>query len=221
MLDVSSTLLSQFANSTTLRRMIEDMNDAIDPRADIQAFYDRVFNVNTAVGIGLDWWGRIVGVPRLLQIPASGQTLGFHNANIPPDWAPFNQGTWFSGANITNAYRLPDDAYRLLILIKALANITATTAPALNKLLRNLFPGRGTVYVRDNGGMSMTFVFQFSLSAAEYAILTLSGVVPHPAGVGFNVIAVPDEVFGFGEAAALGDTVEPFDSAPFYVPAGT
>ncbi len=42
----------------------------IDPTADLNAFYDLVWNVATAQGWGLDVWGRIVGVTRNLNIPA-------------------------------------------------------------------------------------------------------------------------------------------------------
>jgi hypothetical protein len=219
MLDVGRTFLSQYANSPTLRRLIENMNEYVDPRANFAAFYDYVWNVDTATGFGLDIWGRIVGVSRLLQIPNDDKVLGFENASVPADWAPWNQGSFYTGVSSSQAYLLPDDVYRTLILTKALANIVATSAASLNQLLRNLFPGRGRAYVRDNGGMSMTFVFEFGLTAAEYAILTQSGALPHPAGVAYNVIVVPTEAgtFGFVEQ---GPPAQPFDQGTFYVPAG-
>lgn len=192
------------------------MNEYIDPRVNMQNFYDFVWNVDTAVGFGLDIWGKIVGVSRLLKIPSNTKTLGFMNSDIPPDWAPFNQGTFYTGQNSGQAFVLPDGVYRTLILTKALANIVATTAQSLNALLRNLFPGRGVSYVIDNGGMSMTFYFEFDLTVAEYAILTQSGALPHPAGVQFNVVFVPgDGTFGFQEA---GPPAEPFDYGTFYQP---
>lgn len=217
MLNVQRTVISQFANSPTIGALIENMDEYLDPRADLDAFYSAVWNVDSAVGFGLDFWGRVVGVSRLLRIPANDTILGFNTSSVPPDWAPFNQGTWYGGAQSSQAYLLPDDIYRTLVLVKALANIVAVTAPSLNQLLRNLFPGRGNCYVLDNGDMAMSFYFEFSLSPAEYAILTLSGVLPHPAGVGYNVIVAPTELFGFSEA---GDA-EPFDQGTFYVPAGT
>lgn len=216
--NVEQTIISQYANSPTLVRLIQNMNEYVDPSTNFEAFYSYVWNVDTAVGFGLDIWGRIVGVSRLLRIPANDKTLGFDTSSFPPDWAPFNQGSWWTGANATQAYLLPDNIYRTLILTKALANIVATTAASLNQLLRNLFPDRGRCYVVDNGGMSMSFIFEFSLSSAEYAILTLSGALPHPAGVAFNVIVIPGGLFGFSEMGAF---VQPFDQGTFYVPAGT
>lgn len=222
MLDVGRTIISQYANSPTLRQLIEDINEYIDPRVKLDQFYDFVWNVDTAVGFGLDIWGRIVGVSRLLRIPNNSKILGFSNDSVPPDWAPFNQGTFYTGVSSSQAYFLPDNEYRTLILTKALANITATNAASLNLLLRNLFPGRGRVYVRDNGSMSMTFVFEFQLTPAEYAILTESGALPHPAGVRYNVVVIPvgpgsGGRFGFREA---GSSAKPFNFGVYYVPAG-
>lgn len=215
MLNVERTVISQYANSPTLNALISNMNEYIDPRVNMQNFYDFVWNVDTAQGFGLDIWGKIVGVSRLLKIPANTKTFGFNNADFPPDWAPFNQGTFYTGANTGTAFILPDDVYRTLILTKALSNIVATTAASMNQLLRNLFPGRGVAYVIDNGGMSMTFYFEFDITTAEYAILTQSGALPHPAGVRFNVIVLPAGLFGFQE---MGGPTEPFDQGTFYQP---
>lgn len=203
MINVDRTVISQYANSPTLLRLIHNMDEYIDPRANMQAFYDFVWNVDTAQFWGLDIWGRIVGVSRLLQIPGNDPIVGFDNADVPKDWAPMSQGRFAREGEVTTSYKLPDDAYRVLVLTKALANIAATTAPALNQLLRNLFPGRGKAYVRDLGNMAMQFVFNFTLTTVEYAILTQSGVLPHPAGVFYSVVVLPVGRFGFhGQADA-------------------
>jgi hypothetical protein len=222
--NVGRTIISQYANSPTLTALIDSLNSALDTRPLFQQFFDDVFNVDTAVGFGLDYWGRIVGIPngRLLQLGVNNQILGYLNDDIPPDWAPFNQGTFFTGADSSTTFVLADDAFRILILAKALANITATNSKDLNRLLRNLFPGRGRAYVIDRGksntatgGMVMSFVFEFALTAVEYAILTQSGVLPHPAGVGFNVIVIPAGQFNFREE---GQQATPFGSGTFYLP---
>lgn len=221
MLNVNRTIISQYANSPSLGALIENMNEYIDPRVNMAAFYDYVWNVDTAVGFGLDIWGRIVGVSRLLKIPSNLETLGFSNASVPADWQPWNQGVWHTGSEVSQSYLLPDDIYRTLILTKALSNIVATTAAALNQLLRNLFPGRGRCYVLDLGGMAMQFNFEFPITPAEYAILTQSGALPHPAGVSYSVVVIPvgptAAIFGFSEA---GSASQPFDFGVFYVPAG-
>lgn len=224
MQNVQRTIIAEFSNSPTITAIIGSMNDALDTRPLFQQFYDLVWNVDTAVGFGLDIWGRIVGLPngRLLQLGANNQILGYENDDIPPDWAPFNQGTFFTGADASTTFILADDAFRTLILAKALANITATNSKDLNKLLRNLFPGRGRAYVIDRGksntavgGMTMSFVFEFAITAVEYAILTQSGVLPHPAAVGFNVIVIQPGQFNFREE---GLQATPFGGGTFYLP---
>jgi hypothetical protein len=182
-----------------------------------------MWDVSTAVGKGLDNWGKIVGLPngRLLELSNATQTFGFANADSPPDWAPFNQGTFYTGHNATTAFILQDPSFRVLILAKALANITSTKTPSLNQLLQNLFPGRGRCYVIDGGksntavgGMTMSFVFEFAITQVEYAILTQTGVMPHPAGVLYNVIVVPQGIIGFIEAPPA----EPLSQGTLYAP---
>lgn len=215
MINVERTIISQYANSPTLVQLIQNMNEYIDPRANMIAFYNAVWNVNTAVGFGLDIWGRIVGVSRLLQIPGADPIVGFDNASTPKDWTPMSQGRFARENEVTTSYNLPDDAYRVLILTKALANIVATTAPGINQLLRNLFPNRGRAFVRDLGNMAMTFVFNFSLTPVEYAILTQSNAMPHPAGVFYSVTVIAQGLFGFqGNSSALPFNVGVFNTRP-------
>lgn len=213
--DVDQTVISQYQNSPTLLRLVHNMDEYIDEGKTLANFYQYIWNVDTAVGFGLDIWGRIVGVSRLLQIPGNDPIVGFDNASVPKDWYPMSEGRFATENEVTTAYELPDDAYRVLVLTKALANIITTTAPALNQLLRNMFPGRGRAFVRDLGNMAMQFVFNFSLTPVEYAILTQSGVLPHPAGVFYSVTVIPGGLFGFqGYTGALPFNYGVFNSRP-------
>lgn len=153
MLNYKDTILSQYANSPTITQLAENMNGYIDQNDNMTEFYDKVWNIQTAVGFGLNTWGNIVGVSRQIQVK--------------------NQGL----------VTLDDDTYRLLILIKAMANITDTTPTTINKLLGILFKDIGRCYVIDLGHMAMRYVFEFHLTPLEYAILTISDVFPRPAGV--------------------------------------
>ena len=75
MIDYEQTIISQFANSPTICGLIEGLNDAIDPQADFQNFYDFVWNVATAQGFGLDTWGKIVQVKRGLTLESGPYLL--------------------------------------------------------------------------------------------------------------------------------------------------
>lgn len=185
MINHERTITSQFANSPTIQTLIANMNDCIDPRADLQSFYEFVWNVDTAEEWGLDIWGKIVGVKRNLQITPFPYNFGFNTefkSFKPFNVAPFRN----SNINTQRAYSLSDTAYRKLIMTKALANISSTTIPSLNKILNKLFPGRGRCYVQDLGNMAIKYVFDFKLLDYEVAIVEVSGVMPRPAGVNFT-----------------------------------
>ena len=207
MIDVEQTIISQYGNSTTIAQLIQNMNEYLDPRADFDTFFNFVWNVETAEGFGLDIWGRIVGIGRDLQI-ADTQWFGFQEGGL----SPFDSAPFFTAPGATSTFRLADPAYRTLILTKAIGNIAATTAPALNQILQNMFSGRGRCYVNDLGNMSFRYTFEFSLEPYEMAILTQSGALPRPAGVSATLLTVPMPVFGFSEAGSAA----PFDQAPFF-----
>lgn len=208
MIDVERTIISQYANSPTLVQLVRNMNKYVDPRADVDAFFDHVWNINTAQGFGLDIWGRIVGVRRELSLIPPLDFFGFEEGL----GAPFDQKPFFDRLGVNLTYELSDDAYRQLILVKALSNIAATSARSLNQILQNLFAGRGRCYVLDLGDMTLQYTFEFQLTQYEYAIVTQSGALPRPAGVGAILFTSEMPTFGFSEAGPL---AAPFGQATF------
>lgn len=187
--NVWKTIISQYANSPILTRLIENMDSYLDTTIDLQNFYDLVMNVDTAQGYGLDVWGRIVNVSRTLSVPNPDTTwLGFEEAGTPAQ--PFNQAPFFQGEQINDSFILTDTAYRVLIFAKALANICDGSIPAINQILLNLFPNRGNCYVIDGLDMTMAFKFEFVLTTVELAIISQSGALPTSTGVSLSVITV-------------------------------
>lgn len=185
--DVWKTIISQYSNSPRLTALILALWSALDQTVNVGSFFDNIYNIQTAVGFGLDVWGRILSVSRVLQVAASDY-IGFEEALPGSD--SFNNGPFYGGGTITNNYPLSDDAYRSLLLTKAAANITDGSIPSLNQILLALFPNRGNAYVQDNGDMTMDYVFSFGLSPLDVAILEQSGVIPHPVGVSVSVISL-------------------------------
>jgi hypothetical protein len=178
--DVRQTVISQYANSPILTALLDSLAQAFDVSALFDAWYRDVWNIDTAVGWGLDVWGRIVGVRRVLKIPSTDTFLRFEETGDPDSLgnAPFETG----GSSSSN-YALSDDAYRKLILAKAALNITDASIPSINRILTALFPTYGNCYVRDDGGMALTYVFGATLTPVDFAIVTQSGVLPKPLGV--------------------------------------
>lgn len=242
MIDVERTIISQYANSPTICSIISSINEWIDPRADIQAFYDYVWNVETAQGLGLDIWGKIVGISRYVNVDADTAYFGFDSGSSSSSllgdgttlgdstvlsdagasdsggsggFYPFGEAPfWDGGEAPTTTYALGDEAYRKLIMAKAMANITRCTAPAINKLLGFLFAGRGRCYVSDLGSMTMRYTFEFYLLPYEIVIVDQLGVLPRPAGVlQLASLIVVNSFFGFSE---MGEYATPFSESPFY-----
>lgn len=193
------TLLSQYCDSPTLVSMLESFNEAIDPTIDLANFYNKIWNVKTAVGYGLDVWGTIVGVSRYLQIPATPY-LGFEEAFTIPTAdtgsQPFDQAPFYNGSTATTSFALTDSQYRQLIMVKAAANISDLSIPSINALLRAEFGVNngsdpyGDAYVQDLGGMEFNYYLNFHPSVAQIAIIENSGVFPRPAGVQANLVYI-------------------------------
>lgn len=193
--DYWQTVLAQYANSPVMMSLIDSMNSALDQTGFFDSLYNNIWNIDTAQGVGLDIWGRIVGVTRNLQIasPVSSTFFGFQEGG----WLGFGQGPFFaggaagSGASLTTNITLLDNDFRTLILAKAGSNISDGSIRSLNNLLMNLFPGRGTIYVIDNQNMTITLEFLFALTPIEQAILTQQNVLPIPTGVAYSIVQSP------------------------------
>ena len=181
------TVIRQYGASPRLLALLESFNDALDPSALVDSFIQNLWDIDTAVGYGLDVLGRIVKVGRVLLIPPTSTPEQFSfneqgdtdSTGVP--WDIFN-----AGPPAAQSYTLTDDAYRLLILVKALSNISDRSIPSLNRGLMLLFPGRGNAYVIDHHDMSATFHFTFALTDVEIAILKQSGALPGPTGVSIS-----------------------------------
>lgn len=184
--DYWDTIASQYANSATITALIGNMDAYIDQTANLDLFYDNIFNVATAQGYGLDVWGNIVNVSRILDVPQGANYFGFDEAE--PGSNPFNTQAFFSGQQLTNNFILSDSSYRVLIYAKALANICDGSIPAMNQILLRLFPNRGNCFVTDGLDMTMAYTFQFVLTQVELAIVAQSGALPKPTGVALSIV---------------------------------
>ena len=185
---VWDTVLSQYANSPSLTTIIENLEACLDQTQNLERFYDMIWNIQTAVGDGLDDWGRIVGVDRTLTL-TGGKFFGFDEATtISAD--PFDQSPFFSGTLATSNYILSDAAFRKLIMAKAAANISDGSISSINKILMTLFPNRGNCYVEDNGDMSLTYKFNFVLAPWELAMVSQSGVLPKSTGCSYSIVTL-------------------------------
>lgn len=184
--DYWTTIISQCANSSIITTLIGNFAQYLDQTQNFSNLYDYIWNVVSARGYGLDVWGRIVGVQRILNIGVASPHFDFQESGVSGE--SFGQAPFYSGGVLTTSFALADSAFRTLIYAKALANICNGSIPAINQLLLSLFPSRGNCFVTDNGNMTMTYTFNFALSPVEAAIVSQSNVLPTPVGVLASVI---------------------------------
>ncbi len=111
---------------------------------------------------------------------------------------------------------LTDKYYRLLLLYKALANISRSDANTLNSLLAELV-NTGiallppAAYVLEVDTMVIRWVFEDFMNPLQMAVFKAAGTLARGAGVGWELYAIdPTKVFGFD-----GSGMHPFDQAPF------
>lgn len=211
MLYPDATIQSQYAASPTITALVNGFNEQVDPRADIQLFFDNIFNPATARGIGLDYWARIVGLERNVYVEDLGENFGFFLTG-DQEWTPWDQGVFYSPETVRKgSYRIDDNSLRKFIFWKALANISTADAYTLNRLLTKLFDN--PVIVTEIGVMQIRITTTRSLEAWQKAVLIQYGMFGKPAGVGFEFWTIETPVLGF---VVDGQNYMPFGQAPFF-----
>lgn len=184
-------LLSQYSASPTIAKLLKDFSENIDPQADKELFMQKMMDIDTADGIGLDVWGNILNIGRTIEL---GNTL----------------------------VTLDDSHYRKILKYKALANITEATTATLNKMLAILFedidaivynitiPATSGDDTYNSYPMHVRYILNGSVSTLDTALFELAGTLSLGAGVGFEVLTVGDDTFGFA-----GSGLQPFNQGTF------
>lgn len=117
--------------------------------------------------------------------------------------------TWkINGENVT----LTTQQYRTLLIARLRLLSIRGTVEEINGILNFLFKNYGKAWVIDNYDMTITYRFNFTLTDLQLEILRNLTLLPRPAGVEMQVIAVGNDVFGFN-----GSGCQPFNQAPFAV----
>ena len=204
-IDALETIQSQYAASPHMLALLVSKAALLDMGRDFMRWYIGEFNPQTAEGVGLDVWGRIVGALRRLQLEDQ-DILSFSTAYLQD----FNHGAFWHGLMEYSAFDLSDDDFRKLIFWKAAANIGQATAAGLNEMLQKLFPGE-TAYVIETGVMHIRVVTRFEPDALHASAFRQYGLIGKGAGVGSEWLAVAGDVFGFA-----GSDLAPFNQAPFW-----
>lgn len=204
---IGKTIMSQYANSPRLMHIIKTVAGAINPDKFTDDYYRLIMSIPTANSHGLDIWGRIVGIGRTVRFAnPEGEYFGFSDG-----FYPFNQRPFSAAGSESDAWELSDDAYRELIIMKAMANIVYASAPNINALLRAVFDK--PCYFLITGHMDVSYVFEFNLTAYERHLVYNTDILPRPCGVLVSIIINADvnNIFGFS-----GQGLQPFNEGTFY-----
>ena len=181
--NVNETILAQYANDPSMNTIIAGFNQAIDPAALVDLFYAQVFNPQTAIGWGLDVWGRIVGVGRVLNVAETGY-IGFHEADDGSSViGGFGYGIFYGGQGSTSNFALTDDAFRTLIFAKAAANLCDGSIASINAILMRLFSANGKIWIAETSETMLTVNHAWTHPPVQAAIIEQSGVLPRPSTV--------------------------------------
>lgn len=185
MQNYQQTIISQYATSPTLLQLLSDWNENLDPSADIDQFYANYRDIDTAIGVGLDIWGKVLGVGRTITASQVGKYLGFAEGETAAnDYQSFGFGIFYDSQS-AGAYTLVDSSYRTLLKAKALGNIIDGSVISYNKYLSLLFPSN-TVYCEITATMAVKITFATAPSDFEVSVLAAAFPQISQAGVQFT-----------------------------------
>ncbi len=226
--DNQEYVISQYGSSPTIKQLLYDFKININPNVDIDLFYKNIMNIFTAKGIGLDVWGRIVGIERNIYINSTTSEdplFGFKGG----DAVTFGQGIFFDPSNVETGKRilisLNDESYRRLILFKALANISSADLATLNNLTRKLFETNDILVANivtetmlpngdkyNSSSMAVRFIWRKNnVSNLDKALFEQGIVLSLAAGVKYDLkIISKDPLFGF-----FGSKLNTFNNGAF------
>lgn len=205
-------MLAQYANSPTIVKLVNGINQQLDNAQTIEDWFRLVFNLKTAQGYGLDIWGKILNQSRRFKYIDENE----QEQDI------YLQGAQTIGGVSYTAEQI-DEKYRMILFFKSFSYVGNYTLESLNELLNFFFQNqlndeKKTVKVIDYGTMAIEVFFNFFIEKLDKAIIT-SDLFPHPTGVKVNYRFVPNgEWFGFyaDGKTATEQPFAPFDHKPFY-----
>lgn len=156
----------------------------------VNSFEESIYNINTAVGTGLDIWGKLLGFPRYIADP-----------------------------NNVEAYiELSDAQYRVILRIIAFQTASSPTIQNINRNMRQLFTETlgADAYVIDNRDMALiTYVFSDKIPTWLKSVFEIYDILPRPMGVGVNIVENVINILGFEGQDSSAESVTNFSNVIF------
>ena len=205
---IDATIQSQYAASPHITALVEAFWQALKPDAVIKSIYDNMVNIDTAVGFGLDVWGRIVAIGREYASRDNSNPYWGYKPPVGidnPRMRNFNNAPFYK--EITGKIRLSDQAYRTYIFLKAMINIGDGSLASLNRMIHTLFPSAKIALLHVDT-MVLRLVIQSEIAQSDLdALFNLPWL---PAGVGLEIYQVITPTWGLE-----GSGLETLDNGTF------
>jgi hypothetical protein len=191
------------ANKPRFINMLASLLQPIIDAQDMLAAMLADFDLDTAVGVQLDIVGQWIGRTRYLQVPIAGVYFTFHAATDTVLRDGFNQGIWLGPFDpTTGIIAMPDDTYRKILKLQAIANEWDGTVPSIQAAFNAVYPG---VVVQDmgdtSGGLMVMDVLIPGIEMNSLELAALQQDFPiKPSGVHINIIestVTSTPLFGF------------------------
>lgn len=186
---------SQYGNSYTIKKLLSDFGNNINPDTDIDVFYENMFDIDSAIGIGLDIIGKIVGVNRTVTLNNNGITL---NDDTYRNYIKFKMYANISEATLETVNKISTLLY----------NNTNLTA---NNVITEGTLDNGDKY--NTTPMQIRFTWTTNNATDEERAVFMNGVLCLlAAGVGWDIQIIQENDFIFGFA---GSGLNPFNQGVF------
>lgn len=184
-------VLSQYSGSPTITQLLSDFRDNIDPQADIETFKTNIMDIDTASGVGLDTWGRIVGLPRQVY---------YNETTVTLDDETYRRLLMFKAmSNITDtSLATLNRMLPILFGDNALSARNIIVKDRIGNAYYNTYP------------MHVRFTANRHLSDMEKLLFNLGVTMNLAAGVGWSLVTYQENVFGF-----RGSRLQPFNCGVF------
>ena len=205
--DIGDTIQSQYSASPCIIALINAFWECLKPGADIELIYNKMVNPDTAEGVGLDVWGRIVGAGREIAgvLDTTEKYLGFDSqyyTNTRNE--SFNNAPFY--AEWRKTVKLSDAEYRSFIFVKAMINIGISSLADINRVLKIIIPHGA--FVVHSGTMELRLVLTEDIRPVDFsAFLQLPWL---PTGVGLKFYQIYHPAFGFN-----GSELQNFNNGTF------
>lgn len=182
----------QFSTANNINRLMDNLLPllTINPLD----FYTIYFDIDTCEKDGLDNYGRILELSRVISINTA--TEGVFGFGVQSDYPiddkgypqNFNNGYFYNPdyEDLPTQYTMTDFEFRLALRFRYAALTTNLSLKAINKIMNNLLTKLDPAYkckVYQSAVMQLTYSFNFNLLPWLKSLFINRNVLPVPAGV--------------------------------------